>query len=230
MVKNGRRSAKVPARRSAPHPDAGADRRSGALDKSTDQLGLVLVRIEQHLDGQVAAEVDIAAPQHGPHAAAGDLAEELIPVGTLGRPGISVDDGMRIGPGPVSISESRRGHGAPRRSIGDTCQDARRGGLTRDGEFDPARGGMERLRPASASSRPGLLHQAAGAEALGTVGGPRHAALRAARYSCSSAHLRLREPVWDVIRTPARNRLVQPVPVFLYPSLLHNHTVAQSFF
>ena len=36
------------------------------------------MRFEQDLDGQVAAEVDVAALEDGPHAAAGDLALELV--------------------------------------------------------------------------------------------------------------------------------------------------------
>ena len=35
-------------------------------------------RLEQHLDGQVAAEVGVAALEHGAHAAPGDLAEDLV--------------------------------------------------------------------------------------------------------------------------------------------------------
>ena len=46
------------------------------LDEAVDQVGPVAVLLEQDLDGQVAAEVGVAAPEHGAHAAAGDLAEK----------------------------------------------------------------------------------------------------------------------------------------------------------
>ena len=45
------------------------------LDEPADHLGVVAVLLQQHLDGQVAAEVDVAALEDRPHAAAGDLAE-----------------------------------------------------------------------------------------------------------------------------------------------------------
>ena len=71
----------------------------GFLDEPADQVGLVAVRLEQDLDGQVAAEVGIAALEHRSHAAAGDLAEQLQPPrairrdGHLGRAGL--DQGIR---------------------------------------------------------------------------------------------------------------------------------------
>ena len=55
----------------------------GLLDEAADQFGLVLVALEQDLHGQVAAQVGVASLEHGPHAAAGDLAEELVPVAAL---------------------------------------------------------------------------------------------------------------------------------------------------
>ena len=45
------------------------------------------MRLEQDLDGQVAAQVGVAALEDGPHAAAGDLAEELEPRRAVGRCG-----------------------------------------------------------------------------------------------------------------------------------------------
>ena len=65
------------------------------LDEPAHQLGLVLVALEQDLDGQVAPQVGVAALEDRPHAAAGDLAEELVAVTALagrghlvgGRPG-----------------------------------------------------------------------------------------------------------------------------------------------
>ena len=47
----------------------------------------------EHLDGQVAAEVGVAALEDDPHAAAGDLAEELVAARPPPR-GISGDDGL----------------------------------------------------------------------------------------------------------------------------------------
>ena len=50
----------------------------GLLDEAPDQLGAVAVFLQQHLDGQVAAEVPVPSPEDRPHAAAGDLAEDLV--------------------------------------------------------------------------------------------------------------------------------------------------------
>ena len=47
------------------------------LDEAADQVGPMAMLLEQDLDGQVAAEVGIAPLEHGPHRAAGDLAQEL---------------------------------------------------------------------------------------------------------------------------------------------------------
>ena len=57
----------------------------GLLDEAADQLGLVAVRLEQDLHGQVAAEVRVTAFEHGAHAAAGDLAQQLQPPGSIAR-------------------------------------------------------------------------------------------------------------------------------------------------
>ncbi len=67
--------------------------------------------LEQHLHGQVAAEVGVAPLEHGPHAAPGDLAEELKTVRPLRHL-----DGRRVdqGRGPL-----------PRRRVAE--QDARHG-------------------------------------------------------------------------------------------------------
>ncbi len=55
----------------------------GFLDEPADQFRLLLVRLEQDLDRQVAAEVRISALQDRPHAAAGDLTEQLQPPGPV---------------------------------------------------------------------------------------------------------------------------------------------------
>ena len=54
------------------------------LDEPPGHVGPVGVLLQQHLDRQVAAQVDVAAAQHGAHAAAGDLAGELVAVAGLG--------------------------------------------------------------------------------------------------------------------------------------------------
>ena len=56
------------------------------LDEPPDQLGMVAVLIAHHLDGQVAAEVEVAALEDGPHASARQLAHELISRGWVGMP------------------------------------------------------------------------------------------------------------------------------------------------
>ena len=48
------------------------------LDEPADHLGVVAVLLQEDLDGQVAAEVGVAALEDDAHAAAGDLAEELV--------------------------------------------------------------------------------------------------------------------------------------------------------
>ena len=51
------------------------------LDEPVDHLGPVAVPRQQDLDGQVAPQVRVAAFEDGPHATAGDLAQELIAAG-----------------------------------------------------------------------------------------------------------------------------------------------------
>ena len=55
----------------------------GLFDEPPGDFGPIGVLLQQHLDGQVAAQVDVAAAQHGPHAAAGDLARQLVAVAGL---------------------------------------------------------------------------------------------------------------------------------------------------
>ena len=59
----------------------------GLLDEPADHLGVVAVLLQDDLDGQVAAEVDVAALEDRPHAAAGDLADELVAAGVAGEVG-----------------------------------------------------------------------------------------------------------------------------------------------
>ena len=83
----------------------------GLLDEAADQLGLVAVCLEQDLDGQVAAEVGVAALEDRPHAAAGDLAQDLVAVALLRRAGISSDGSWvmarPVSSAPVSGSSTR---------------------------------------------------------------------------------------------------------------------------
>jgi hypothetical protein len=51
----------------------------GFLDEAPDQVGLVAVRLEQNLDGQVATEVRVASLENRRHAAAGDFPLQLEP-------------------------------------------------------------------------------------------------------------------------------------------------------
>ena len=63
------------------------------LDEPADHLGVVAVLLPEDLDGEVAAEVGVAPLEDRPHAAPGDLADELVArrlardVGHLGRSG-----------------------------------------------------------------------------------------------------------------------------------------------
>ena len=54
--------------------------------------GRLACSLQEHLDGQVAAQVDVPAREDGPHAAAGDLAGELVAVADvgLGRHGVGL--------------------------------------------------------------------------------------------------------------------------------------------
>jgi hypothetical protein len=54
------------------------------LEEPPRHLGPMGVLLQQHLDRQVAAQIDITAAQHRPHAAAGDLAGQMVTVPRLG--------------------------------------------------------------------------------------------------------------------------------------------------
>src|SRR5262249_62391536 len=56
------------------------------LHEALDHPDLALVRLQEHLDGDVAAQVGVAPLEHGPHAAPGDLAQELITADRLALP------------------------------------------------------------------------------------------------------------------------------------------------
>ena len=55
----------------------------GLFDEPPGDVGAVGEFLEQHLHRQVAAEVDVAAAQHGPHAAAGDFAVKPVTIAGL---------------------------------------------------------------------------------------------------------------------------------------------------
>ncbi len=89
----------------------------GLLDEAAHHLGPVAMLLQQDLDGQVAAEVDVAPLEDGPHAAPGDLAQELVAAPTRRRP-------ARASPRNRAGRASRRrparrgaARGAPVRSI-----------------------------------------------------------------------------------------------------------------
>ena len=146
--------------------------------------GLSRWSLEQDLDGQVAAQVGVAALEDGAHAAAGDLAEELV-ADRRGRPaaGISGEAGWTTGragrPGSVSRSRTR---GEPARCVSARVAPGR-----------PAAGRARRCRspraaPGPSAPGPGAAPQQAGrAEPARGVGGQRRAAVRAAFVRGSSA-------------------------------------------
>ena len=55
----------------------------GLFNEPPGDVGPVGVFLQQHLHRQVTAQVDVATTQHGPHAAAGDLAVEAVPIAGL---------------------------------------------------------------------------------------------------------------------------------------------------
>ena len=87
------------------------------LDEAADQLGLVAVLLQEDLDGQVAAQVGVAALEHGPHAAPGDLAQDLERSAPVRRRG----HGVAAGPGgrldaAIGVAEQDVGDRADRGS------------------------------------------------------------------------------------------------------------------
>ena len=82
------------------------------LDEPADQVGVVAVLVQEDLDGQVAPQVGVAALEDRAHAAAGDLAEELVAASRVGRRA-AAGPGLTTGvSGSASVSRSRtRGTG-----------------------------------------------------------------------------------------------------------------------
>ena len=85
------------------------------LDEPADQLGLIAVLLEQDLDGQVAAQVGVAALEDGAHAAPGDLAQDLERAAAVGRRGhgVAAGPGGRLG-AAVGVAEQDAGDRADR--------------------------------------------------------------------------------------------------------------------
>ena len=55
------------------------------LDEASDEIGVIPVPVEQDLDGEVAAQVGVAALEDGTHPAVSDLAQDLVAAGLVGH-------------------------------------------------------------------------------------------------------------------------------------------------
>ena len=140
------------------------------LDEAADHLGAAAEVVAEDLDGDVAAEVGVAALEHLAHAAAGDLAVDAVADrrvggGPVGRP----DDG-RLGTG-VGVAQQDARHRAD--GGGERLQDAGAGEVDAGAE-------LAGVREAQRGAVEPLAQQAAGAVAAGGVGGALGAAARAA--------------------------------------------------
>ena len=122
--------------------------------------GLSRWLLEQDLDGQVAAEVGVAALEHGPHAAAGDLAEELEPHERSARSGISAEAGRttarvarRVGVAEQDLRQPPR-LSARREKRAGACRADRHGHLVRvlAGRLEPRPQQAGRAEPPGASA------------------------------------------------------------------------------
>jgi len=100
--------------------------------KSPDEVGLVLVRLEKHLDGELASQIDIAPADHSPHPPARDFSEKEIAIGPIARLG-----NFRVGRSAIAETAVRdlglaQGHARERpKRLGDAGQDARSSRLTK---------------------------------------------------------------------------------------------------
>jgi hypothetical protein len=134
------------------------------LDEPAHQFGPALVTLQQHLDGQVAAQVGISPLEHGSHAAAGDLAQELHPHRAI------------VGQGHLV---RRRANHRPRVVVTvGVAQEHPRHRATGGGQGveDPARSIRREAGGGVAVGLENLFHQAARAEPGGRRGRPRAAA------------------------------------------------------
>ncbi len=135
------------------------------LDEAADQVGLVTEVGPQDLDGDVAAQVGVAALEDGAHAAAGDLAVDTVADRRVGVGGIGTDDRPR-GLAGRRVAQQHAGDGAD--ALGDGVEDA--------GAGRPEGAGRLARRGRRAGERG--PHQAIRAEPARGVGGQRRAAIR----------------------------------------------------
>ena len=84
------------------------------LDEPADQVGVVAEVLAEDLDGHVAAEVGVAALEHGAHAAAGDLAVDPVAESRCRRR--SRAGRSARAPRRGRVAEQDAGHGADRRA------------------------------------------------------------------------------------------------------------------
>ena len=157
----------------------------GLLDEAAEQLGVAAVAFQEHLDGEVAAQVVVSPFQDRSHAPPGDLAEELEPpgavggVGHLGRGG--ADDRARA-VDRLGVAEQDPADRADR--LAQALQDSRASPpASRGGEgarrAGPPAVGAGLARPRREVGGPGEPEQARGAEAVRRVRRPFRAATRA---------------------------------------------------
>ena len=137
------------------------------LDEPADHLGVVAVLFQDDLDGQVAAEVDVAPLEDRAHPAAGDLAHELVAariageVGHLRRAGpdelerrSATSRSRTRGTGPIDRSRVVRTPEAAERSVPDRggAGIAAEPGRRVDRSFEPQSGRRE-VAPRPSRSR-----------------------------------------------------------------------------
>ncbi len=174
----------------------------GLLHEPAHQLGLVLVALEQDLHRQVAAQVGVASLEHGPHAAAGDLAEELVPVAALLRRGHLVGGGLDHGhPGVIGrrVGQQHAGDRADR--SGEALQDmARMGRLEAEGDLIVV--GVAQRCGGRTGPQP-CAKQAGGAGAGGDIRGER---LTTARATSVVGHRRCSGRDKVRVSTPKRRK------------------------
>jgi hypothetical protein len=110
------------------------------LDKPPYELGLAFVPFKQDLDGQLAAEVDVATTQDRAHPAPGNLSEKLVSVRAIGgirdlrRAGL--EDGTRAGLDLAVVKQNAR-HRAD--GLGKSREHAGATGLERQAHFGTIR-------------------------------------------------------------------------------------------
>ena len=98
----------------------------GLFDEAPDELGLFAVRFEQDLERQLSAEVGVASAQDGPHAAAGDLAEELVAIRLVRGPGRFLRERCRACASSISQTWFAEANvWDPIDRLADLCQNAR---------------------------------------------------------------------------------------------------------